>query len=423
MRRRFVEDLNLAAWNLMPGSEDPYYKGPRLYIDVALRLDTDLGVTRDESTASDAHGYVAGLSPVNLEAMVANVNIVGLWNNALDIRFGRQIRIDTLGFFAFDGLETRLHLPMGIGMDVFAGYEVRGGHALGFDTLELDGTDSGGRHDMEPGLYPDRTEPVARLAVGTELSISPWRWLDAGVNFRAVGLTGPIADERLGGRVSIGAEPVHGEARAVWCPVVGDMCEVDAEVAARIFKPVTVYLEYHLFRPVFEADSIFNVFDFARQNDVGGRVQVRLGKNFSSAAWGFARLSDGSAGLGGEQDDSLVSGAGGGLGANYRTSVFELSARGSAVKEWGEQQVGAEVGIGRGFFRGERLWLRARGSVWHIDDQFSERLSGNVAGYVLSTRFRLSHRAHVLGEFEQYAGGGRDARYRLLALLQLDLWR
>ena len=125
----------------------------------------------------------------------------------------------------------------------------------------------------------------------------------------------------------------------------------------------------------------------------------------------------------GESEDSAVAGAGGGLGGNYRTANRELSLRVSLLREWGESRYGGEIGGGQAVLPGRRLWLRIRCSVWHIDDAFSEYLSGNLGGYVLSARFRIADGAHVLGEFEHYLGSDRGQRFYALALLQLDLWR
>ncbi len=422
-RRRFIEDLHLGAWNLLPGSGDPYYRGPRLSIEIGLRLDTDFGVGKYESSPSSDLYYIPGLTPIQVDAMIAHLDARGLWNDTLDVRAGRQIRVDTLSFFAFDGVEARLHLPIGINLDTYLGYEVRGGQILGYDALELDGTDSGGRHGMESDRYPDRKEPKSRLAMGTELAVSPWRWLDTAVSFRAVGLGQPVADTRLGGRVFAGGEPVRGDVRLVWSPLVDIISEIDSEIAVTPWHPLVISIDYHLYRPLFESDSIFNVFDLSPQNDLGGRVEVRINDSLASAVWGFARLADGSAGLDGEADKALVAGVGGGFGGNYRTPTKEISARVSLLREWGESRIGGEIGGRKAVFSDRRLWLGVRCSMWHIDDAFSEYLSGNLGGYVFSARFRIADGAHLLGEFEHYLGTDRGQRFYALALLQLDLWR
>jgi hypothetical protein len=422
-RRRFVEDLHLGAWNLLPGSDAPYYQGPRLSINVSLRLAADAFVGKNESNSGAQSSYIPGLTPMEFDAMFAFIAVEGLFSNTLDIRAGRQVRIDTFGFFAYDGVELGIRLPIHIEMDTFIGYEVRGGQVMGYDSLELDGTDNGGRNDMSSDQYPDRTEPNSRLAMGTQLSFTPREWLAATASFRAVGVSEELADERVGGQLTVGSQPIRSDFRVVWSPAIDDLSEADVEIAVTPLKALALIAEYHLYHPVFEANSIFNVFNLSDQNDLGGRVELRINKKIKSAVWGYARLSEGSAGLFGEEEDALVAGAGGGIGANYKTQEAGLSARFSLLQEWGETRIGGELGGTHAFLRGDRLWLGIRMSVWHLDDDFSERLSGTLAGYVVSARVRIGKGAYLLGEFEQYVGGVQDARTSVLGLLQLDLWR
>jgi hypothetical protein len=433
-RRRIVEDLHLAAWNLFSGESEPYYEGPRLSVELGLRLDTDFAVGPDESNPGNDPAYVAGLRPMQMDMMFGYIDARGFWSGSLDVRAGRQVRLDTLGYFAFDGGEMVVYVPIGLAVSTFFGYEVRGGDLLGYDQLELDGVDSGGRDELEADRYGDRTEPEPRLAVGTEISWTPWRWLDAGFAVRTVGLSQPVADQRLGGRLTLGNRPVRAFGRLVWNPMLDRrddlsqafvdqtlVSEADAELEVSPHEVLTLAAEYHLYRPTFEADSIFNVFDLMPQNDLGGRVETRFGA-IGVALWGFARLADESAGLDGDQQDSWFSGAGGGIGSNLRTATDRASARVSGLREWGETRVGTEIGGGHGFVS-NRLWIGLRASYWHISDAFSEKLSGDVVGYVASARFRIAKGADLIGEFENYYGGGRGPRFVALALLQLELWR
>jgi hypothetical protein len=247
-------------------------------------------------------------------------------------------------------------------------------------------------------------------------------WLDAAAAVEAVGLNGPVASQEVGGRMSLGGEPILVDGRAVWNAMLEVLGEADAELAVTPVDALTLAAEYRFYRPTFEGNSIFNVFDLAAENDAGGRIEVRPVREVSLAGWGFARMADGSGGLDGRAADALVSGAGGGLGGTYRTLARSLSLRLSSVWEWGEKRLGAEAGAGQAFWN-RRLWLALRLSTWHLDDSFSSRLSGNLAGYVLSGRFTLTDGAVVSGEFEHYVGGGADQRFTALAILEIEVWR
>ena len=205
-RRRVVANLDLAAWNLLPEESDPYYKGPRLSIDFSIRLTGDMGVSKSESTAVSELSYVPGATPLTMSLLSGYLDVVGLWKDTLDIRLGRQLRLDTLGFFAFDGADTRLRLPGGITVGAYLGMDVRGSQLFGYDTYELDGTSRGDRTDLESDRYPDMEEPSPRLSAGCELVLAPWKWLEATAAFRAVGIlhnADGMADQRVGGRLRL----------------------------------------------------------------------------------------------------------------------------------------------------------------------------------------------------------------------------
>ena len=292
-----------------------------------------------------------------------------------------------------------------------------------------------GRHGLEAERYPSRIDPEPRLAFGTEVGFSPRRWLDAAAAVRVVGLSQEVADQRIGGRIDAGRGPVRAHLRMVWSPLLDRqddfdeaaaegtaVSEADAELSITPVDPLTVTAEYHLYRPIFEADSIFNVFDLTPRRDVGGRLNVAVTRTASLAAWGFARLADESAGVGGGAQDELLAGAGGGVGATHRTVRRTASVRVTGAREWGEDRVGVEIGGGHGFLD-NRLWIALRGTYWRIDDGESSLFTGDILGYMASLRIRLLEGAHVGAEFENYYGGGLGPRFVALGLLQLDLWR
>ncbi len=425
-KRRVVGNLGLGAWNILPDEKDPYYKGPRLSMDISLRIAGDMGIVKNESTPNSTLSYVPGLDPLSLALMSAYLDAVGFWHNTLDLRLGRQLRLDTLGFFAFDGVDIRIRLPIGVELSSYVGLEVRGGQLFGYDNFELDGTDRGRREKMSKERYPDREESKTRPVAGFELGIAPWKWLDAGVGFRVTGIAGNngnMADERVGGRIHIDADKVQMSGRAVYNTMINNVSDAEAEIGVLPSEPLGFFVEYYRYKPTFDADSIFNVFNTTAQHDLGGRVDLRINKSVDLSSWAFARFADESGGISGDEENALIAGVGGGIGANYRTIERALSGRFSVVSELGERRVGAELGGGHGFLNNHRLWLSFRMSYWHIEDDFSEFFKGDVVGYVLSGLFKLTHQLSFLGEFEHFAGDGRPSRLTAFAFLKMDLWR
>lgn len=414
-RRRIVEELRLSLWNVLPGSGDPYYDGPRVSGELTLRLDTDLAI----GSAEDAS--LPGLEPLDAQALVAKIDAVGLLKDTLDVSAGRQIRVDSLGFFAFDGALMRLRPPVPVEITAYLGYEVRASSLWGFDALELDGTDSSGRRGVDDG-GPGQALAGRRGMMGAELSagrIGDWEIFAAA---RTIGLGRRLADSRVGGGGSWGGAPVRLYGAAVYSTLLGTLTEADVTASWTVASKVTLGAEYHRFRPVFEGDSIFNVFDVTPRNDVGARIDLVITENLRTAAWGYVRVNDALAAEDGASWHADV-GVGGGWGSTWRSGSEMMTLRLSVDRQWGEMRTGGEWGVWRDFLSRERLRVGLRVSAWHIDDEFSELFSGNFAGYVASVRYRLDHRVEVIGELEHYAGGGHDSRVYAMAVLNVELWR
>lgn len=422
-RRRLVEDLGLSIWNLVPGADDPYYQGPRLSLRFDFRLNTDAGITGDEVRPSVEEAYVPGAKPLLMQLMHARLDIENLWKGRLDIGVGRLVRVDSLGLFALDGAESVLSLPAGVELATYLGLEVRGGQILGYDALELDGTDNGGRDDLLNGLYSDRSDPEPRLAMGAELSAAPWTFIDAAVGFRAVGLGDTLADERIGASLIVGHRPLRAEVDGVYSVLLLAPESLTARLVASFGNVVTASAGYEYWKPLFEADSIFNMFDLDPRNDLVLRVSARLSEELSAAVWGNGRLAKGSAGVDGEASDSPLLGLGGGLGIDHRAVSRHLALRLSTRREWGEQRSSAEIGGEQRLLSSGRAWISLRTSVWRVDDDFYHGPAETFGGYVASLRYSFARGATVLAELEHYVGAGIGSRVTGLGLLRLDLWQ
>lgn len=434
-RRRIVEELSLNVWNILPDSNHPYYQGPRLSIALSFRLNTDFAMKEPESTPSNDEAYVPGLTPIEMEAQLAYIFAEGLWNDTLNLRLGRQYRLDTTGFFAFDGIEGTYFFPAGLSLSSFLGYEIRGGKPLGYDQFELDGTDNGGREDMNEGRYPHRSNSKSTMVAGTELGWSLLPWLDMATSVRTVGFSDETAEQKVAGRLAVGGRPVLFTSRILWSPMLDRqddlgaaikegtvVTEAEADLDLTITEKIAVNLSYQLFRPTFEADSIFNIFDLTPRRDAGIRLSTTPTEAISLATWGYLRFADDSAGISGEENSSILSGVGGGAGGNYQVLTRRFSVRVTGSKQWGETRIGSEIGGGQGLVN-NRLWLGLRASAFRINDDFSPKFSGDIIGYVASLNVKIAKGAHVLIEIENYFGTELAPRVIALAHVQLDLWR
>lgn len=432
-RRKIVEDLHLAAWNLTPGSNDPYYDGPRLSIEFNLRLDGDFGVTNREMSSGHLNDYVPGISALSVEAAVLFLDIQGLFSHHVDIRLGRQIQMDTIGFVALDGAQMAVYLPGGWRIVGFGGWEVMGAMPLGYDSLELDGVDNQGREELDAAYFSSLVEPESTVALGAELSFAPNAFFDGALGFRQMGLGKKVQQQAVAARASVGNERIFTTMRVVLNPLLDRydglkgalrdgtlVTQSDAEISVQLVERNWVRLGYELYRPVFMLDSIFNIFSKVAHRDVTSRYEYRTIGGLAMGAWSFVRYADQTTARTQTPHTSGVIGGGGGCGVNYHTFHRRFATRLLLETEQGAVRSGVEADVGRRYAN-ERLWLQVRASYWHIDDLLYGNRK-NIVGYVFSTRYQFTQNALAMFEFENYFGGG-DPRFVATAMLQWDIWR
>jgi hypothetical protein len=334
-----------------------------------------------------------------------------------------------------DGLETTVHLPLGISVSAMVGYEVQAGRPLGYDSLALDGVDNGGRADLEDAWFSSRTDPQSRVAMEGELNVIPNRFVDGAVAFRMVGLGDDALARTVGARLSTRHHRFHTDLLLIGNPMLDRrdsarsalregtlVTESEAVMSVGLTPALWVSLEYQLFRPLFTADSVFNVFGLIPRRDLGGRVQYRLSRSLSVAGWGFVRLVNEDTEVDSAPASSLVTGGGGGVGMNSVSVRKRSSLRLNVQREHDAARIGAESGVSHGFLA-ERLWLGIRGSYWHIHDQLMLSRYGHQVGALISARFAITSMLHLLWEMETYLGTGHRARWMTLMALHLELWR
>jgi hypothetical protein len=253
---------------------------------------------------------------------------------------------------------------------------------------------------------------------------------------RFVGLEDDLRSSALGARFHLGNEHVVVRGSMITHPMFDRrddvsagiregtlFSEVNAGIGAAPFGDTWVWVEYDLFRPVYDASSIFNIFQNLPRRDLVLRLERPFVGRLRTAVWSFIRFEDDSTGVSGSQEDGTgLSGVGGGASALYADAHRELNIRFNLQTEWGETLSAIDFGGGR-HFSGQRLWLGLRGIIRLIRDEFSIDWSGPHIGGVATLRFRIAKMAHVIGEFENFHGGGLPARFAGMAWLRLDLWR
>jgi hypothetical protein len=150
-RRRYTQTLALDLIDLGDFAADrrKQHKHDGLTISFSsyLRVDHDFGDWTQGSVLSGTRSIDAidlvpelGASNLGLDLLYAYLDVKGLADGKVDLRLGRQLRVDALDWFAMDGLTARAETPLHVAVEAFGGLRVRDASPLGTYQVELDGT-------------------------------------------------------------------------------------------------------------------------------------------------------------------------------------------------------------------------------------------------------------------------------------------
>jgi hypothetical protein len=291
LRRRHTSALGLELYDLAGESE----RGPRLEFKARLRLDADFGQLHGERDPSSDR-FVPGLEQAPLDVLYAYFDAEALCSGTLGLRVGRQLIVDALGFFTFDGARLRLDLPLGLELGGYAGLEPRPGLPLLATSRYLgDGVQRGNRDGLEANSEPSFLDE-SRLspAIGAWFAARGIGPLSASVAYRRVVnrsrvrlspfAATPSEPPESYGDARIGSERVGSTARLDW-PEVGSLSGLALyDLYLRTWNELGIALdtlparslragaELSHSRPSFDADSIFNWFP----QGATGRALVHL---------------------------------------------------------------------------------------------------------------------------------------------------
>jgi hypothetical protein len=310
-RRRLTQDLGLGVYNLAPEGWTDDGKRNQLYVVTRLRFETDFGTYPERAARTvipELHRYDFTL----LYGFVGGRDVFG----RVDFQLGRQISMDLMDFYSFDGLLVRVRAPGFLALEALGGAAVRSEWPLASPIFELDGTS---RNNRDPDTRP-KLEDGPAATVGAAVETWGLRHFQSRLAFRATisatrgRLEGEPATALLDERLSWQA------AASLWKGLLQPMAGVrwdflqsrvdQAEAALRLkpWRRHSFVVEYFRSAPTFDGDSIFNVFATEPYQD------LRAGWDFDAAgvqvyARGFARFFAAADGAGGGADAGGAAGA------------------------------------------------------------------------------------------------------------------
>ncbi len=374
-----------------------------LGLDVQLRFDTDLGLTGDPQADAAAP----------IELLAASLRAERLLGR-LDVVLGRQLALDAVDFCLFDGLRLDLRLPLGFGLRLMSGLQVRDRTWLGGRVLEADG--------VERSQVP---APVVAAGVFFRR-----RWLAVELAYRRVVLwTGgwPLDDERLAAQATtrLAGGKVGLDAGLAYDLLADRVQRFNVDAFGRLPWPddgLRLEVGGQGARPHFSFDSIFLFFSPAPF------WQVQAGLRWDTPrawAWpGWLRLAYYHRGYQATDDPVAPAVAG------ARVDGAELDARlrvGRAGAGWlwlayEDGAAGLRLLVAPGLrwdLVAGVLDVEGRAVVAYVDDDQEDRFDATTVGGSAGLRWVFGPGRAVLVTAELNGSRVNPLRFRLLAVLDL----
>jgi hypothetical protein len=488
-RRRFTQSLSLSVWNI--GRPDrgrafqlyaPEPRGAQYYAALTLRIDHDFGdATSGTIDVGNQRFDAVDLIP-ELETSLLALDVLFAYvggtdvGGFLDFELGRQLHVDALDWWSFDGLTLRAHTPWRLAVEGFAGMRVRDSAIFGSSALEPDGTGGGECAEYSEGEVPgsgswrpiDRRAFMATDTFGNDYDLCPQRrvWMPAFggaiateglpvvarlVYRRSVsptpGLIGPVdrydapdvgfyPSERTPAptwgvneeRVALSIRSVHHflGARGRLTPFAAARYSLLHAVFDDVLAGFELRLGAHavateVYRsvPTFDGDSIFNVFSVAPYRDLRLTYELRPAR---SMLWGTLRAwlrefdSEDAAAVAGADTSALS--AGGQIGVRVRPGS-QTSARADLFFEdgYGGSRNGGYASLR---WSANRDWdLLARLNVVDFAEDGRTRRGGIAAGAQVGGTVRLGEGIALSVAVEENTSRTVPSDFRLLGILDL----
>lgn len=453
-RRRVTQSLQLGVYNLGEPTRDG---APQLSFRARMRIDADFGMAREEytRTGTSLDRWIPLLQPAPVDVMYGYLEGKRFAGGWLSFKIGRQYLVDPLGWYAFDGAAFRVTTPAYFAVEAYGGWEVRGGIPLTstpqVGRYELGGVVRTDRSSMPAGSYPSIQPQSLAPVWGAAIETVGPHWIHGRLTYRKAfntgtsyvagsgALLGPdqmgiydrarTASERIGYGVNATiAELVGLRGNLIYDLYGARFSNVEAGTDLMVHDHVTISADYTYFRPIFDADSIFNAFGFEPMDDLSGRVEVDVTGQLNVSADGMVRRyrSDDpdSVARGTPQVASSVA-PGGGLRMRYRWPTARVVLRGTGL--FGDQgrRVGADLSYEKTLFA--RAFVDGRLSLWDFHDKLRTDGAGGSrdatsVGYVVGAGYKLTSDSSAMLQWEHDVNRLVGMRYRILAMLNVRVW-
>jgi hypothetical protein len=390
--RRFAQDLRLYAFDLLDDDALP------LSLSMWTRTDVDfalLSMSAPYPLAEQAQRY--SLRRVVLQARQ--------WWGKLDFTVGRQVLIDELGFFEFDGVQLGLSLWRGLAVELLCGTELP---ALGIDqhTHAI---------SMDAGHYLD--QPLFVLGTALRWDARDWQVRTAYRHFlrdnasttesRSLSL---LAFARLAQPLSVSTELVLDA--FLWH---AQLLRLDLRLA--LLDTLSLAIDAERRVPHFRSSSIFGLFDLRPIDELGLSLRyqphprLELGSSLAVLLYETSRPEDEL------EPDTLLSAS-----ASWRfLDRFRLGV-------WYRGRVSADAASHSTALRFDafdlidRVQLSVDAYYAHLNKEWRPQASGHSFGAALRARLELGPSVRIDSQLETLSHPLSAAELRWLGVLELGFW-
>jgi hypothetical protein len=404
-RYRLHQYLGFGAHDLL--SDGQY----QLSISTLFRFDADFGMDEDEDPAQLD---TLGQERLSIQmAVLEGRNLFGM----LDFKLGRQFVPDPMDFLMLDGAVITLRTPWYVGLEFQAGVEAT--NELGPITssqLALDGVRfiEGVQEVGEP-----------RIVLGGSLLLTGLTNTRARFGYRRIFTGGRVNQERVAAAFYQRLfDILHLDGQFAYDFFRGEVDTVRTGVRLQATTDWTVEVEYVHLLPIFDADSIFNIFATYPLNDVNGRVRWHIDHQSHAYVGGMVRLFANEA-----YDGTLVEPVDTGVSAfgamaGYRRRFDELGSYSLNISYeggYGGQRVLFDTG-GRWSAWPGYLDIDGRITTVYFDDELQAGLHAVSFGYQLGARYLIGKEAAIQFTLEHNINRLQKTQLRAFLLADFNLW-
>jgi hypothetical protein len=471
-RRRLLQQAGFSLYGL---GQDEWRDGPVFDVRVMLRVDADFGLgnqldaslsgAETQSALASGGYYVPGLETAPADVLFAYVDMRNAAGGWLGGRFGRQYRVDTMGWWSFDGAAFRAMTPVHVAIDAYGGLEQRGGFPLSTSRFERPGVwrDRVAEADRSfvRDSYTSLIEPAHAPAFGLGAETIGLDWLQASLSYRRVYNSGDtttglftseageveeveglrVSSDRIGAALGISDRSIGAiRGTVVYDLYVEQATGANATVEAYLRDGWTIAADFDHFVPSFDGDSIWNWFAREYSTTALGRCDMALSRRVDLSVRGGTKYWGVEESTPSEEDGALRSGSSEPVALESVRGIFDVlvdttgryrgGSRDLAVRtmvQTGERghRIGTEL-QGEQRLDGGRIALGARVSVFDFGDAGQEARTppldrdSTTFGYALGSGFRPLESARFAFEWEHAMSELIGNRFRILGSVALD---